>query len=126
VNGTVTLDGKPLSDAIVQFTAASYEGKGYARPAMGRTDSSGRYQVEYSTALTGTKPGVYRVSVSTFWPATLDNTEKVIPGSPEKVPEVYNSKSTLTADVKEDGQRFDFDLKSDAGKIVQPDAPRGR
>jgi hypothetical protein len=126
VQGTVTLDGKPLADAIVQFTAASYA-SGTARPAVGRTNSSGRYWLEYSTGVTGTRPGKYKVTISTFWPSSLTNEEKVIPGNPEKVPNVYNSKSMLTADVPEDGADVDFELKSDAGPVVQPDAPhRGR
>jgi len=123
VSGVVTLDGKPLADAIVQFTASSNEA-GYSRPATGRTDASGRYTLEYSTGRSGTRPGGYRVSISTYWPSSLTNEEKVIPGSPEKVPEVYSSKSTLTAEVKPDGSEVNFELKSDAGPIIQPDAPR--
>lgn len=126
VQGTVTLDGKPLPDAIVQFTASS-SAEGRSRPAVGRTNSSGRYYLEYSTGVTGTRPGNYKVTISTFWPASLTSEEKVIPGNPEKVPNVYNSKSTLTADVAEDGADVNFELKSDAGPVVQPDAPqRGR
>lgn len=124
VSGTVTLDGKPVADAVVQFTPAANEGSSYARPVTGRTNSSGHYFLEYSTAVTGTKPGKYRVSISTYWPQSVDSEDKVIPGNSEKLPEVFNSKSTLTAEVKENGQRVDFDLKSDAGKVVQPDAPR--
>ena len=123
VSGVVTLDGKPLADAIVQFTASSNE-PGYSRPATGRTNSSGHYKLEYSTGRTRTRPGSYRVSISTYWPSTLTNEEKVIPGSPEKVPEVYSSKSTLTAEVKPDGSEVNFELKSDAGPVIQPDAPR--
>ena len=123
VSGTVTLDGKPLPEAIVQFTAASNDA-GYSRPATGRTDSGGHYQLEYSTGRTGTRPGAYKVSISTFWPSTLTNEEKLVPGSPEKIPDVYSSKSTLTTEVKPDGSEVNFELKSDAGPIVQPDAPR--
>ena len=126
VHGTVTLDGKPLNDAIVQFMAASHEG-GTSRPAIGRTDSGGNYSLEYSTGVTGTRPGKYKVTISTFWPSSLTPEEQVIPGSKERVPNVYNSKSNLTADVAEDGADVDFELKSDAGPVVQPDAPqRGR
>jgi hypothetical protein len=123
VHGTVTLDGKPLNDAIVQFMAASHEG-GTSRPAVGRTDSGGGYELEYSTGVTGTRPGKYKVTISTFWPSSLTPEEQVIPGSKERVPNVYNAKSTLTADVTEEDGEVNFELKSDAGPIVQPDGKK--
>jgi hypothetical protein len=119
VHGTVTLDGQPLNDAIVQFMAASHE-QGTSRPAVGRTDSGGYYQLEYSTGVTGTRPGKYKVTISTFWPSSLTPEEEVIPGSAERVPNVYNTRSTLTADVTAEEGEVNFDLKSDAGPIVQP------
>jgi hypothetical protein len=123
VHGSVTLDGKPLNDAIVTFMASSHE-KGNSRPAVGRTDSGGSYELEYSTGVTGTRPGKYKVTISTFWPSSLTPEEKVIPGSAERVPNVYNSKSTLTADVTEEDGKVDFELKSDAGPIIQPDGKK--
>ncbi len=41
-------------------------------------------------------------------------------GAREKVPAVYNLKSTLKVVVTAGDHVHDFDLKSDAGRIVQP------
>ena len=38
----------------------------------------------------------------------------------ERVPVVYNTKTTLKANVQPGKNTFDFDLKSNASKIVQP------
>jgi len=53
VSGTVTLDGKPLVEALLQFVPLGPEG----RTGAVRTDSLGRYQVELS-------PHPVRVAVS--------------------------------------------------------------
>lgn len=53
VSGTVTLDGKPLAEALLQFVPLGPEG----RTGAVRTDSQGRYQVELS-------PHPVRVAVS--------------------------------------------------------------
>lgn len=53
VSGTVTLDGKPLAEALLQFVPLGPEG----RTGAVRTDSHGRYQVELS-------PHPVRVAVS--------------------------------------------------------------
>lgn len=53
VSGTVTLDGKPLAEALLQFVPLGPEG----RTGAVRTDSQGWYQVELS-------PHPVRVAVS--------------------------------------------------------------
>jgi hypothetical protein len=53
VSGTVTLDGKPLGEALLQFVPLGLEG----RTGAVRTDLDGRYQIELS-------PHAVRVSVS--------------------------------------------------------------
>ncbi|WP_437206898.1 carboxypeptidase-like regulatory domain-containing protein [Planctomicrobium sp. SH664] len=120
VSGVVTLDGKPLPKATIQFMRVDENGQGISRPSVATTDSSGRYKMQYSTQHHGVPPGTYRVTISTFKSESLDNQERVIPREPELVPEVYNTKSELRADVSK-RTTMDFDLKSDAGPIVQPD-----
>jgi hypothetical protein len=53
ISGTVTLDGKPLAEALLQFLPLGPEG----RTGAVRTDLQGRYQVELS-------PHPVRVAVS--------------------------------------------------------------
>jgi hypothetical protein len=119
VTGTVTLDGKPLPQASVVYVPVAH-GDQASRPANGVTDESGLYKLQYSTTQSGARPGKYQVSISTFRDQGEDWSGNEVPGAPETVPSVYNSASTLTAEVKADGPPIDFALKSDAGPIVQP------
>ncbi len=119
VTGTVTLDGKPLPNASVVFLPVVQDQE-ESRPASGTTDESGGYTLEYSTSESGARPGSYRVSISTYRPEGEDWDGNHTPGAPETVPNVYNTQTTLTADVKVDGPPIDFPLKSDAGPVVQP------
>ncbi len=119
VTGTVTLDDKPLADAAVVF-APEAQGDEQVRPALGRTDQNGKYSLGYSSSRSGARPGKYKVSISTYQETSEDKDGNETPGVPERVPDVYSSKSTLTAEVTLDGRPINFDLKSDAGKVVQP------
>ena len=123
VTGTVTLDGKPLPNATVTFipeASATPAGGESLRIATATTDEDGYYRMEFSTDRTGVQPGKYKVAVSTFRSAEENAEGEMDPGAAETVPDVYNRKTTLTADVPSGGDEFDFDLKSDAGDIVQP------
>jgi hypothetical protein len=119
VTGTVKLDGQPLPQATVTFSPQVQDGQ-EGRPSTGATDESGEYSLHYSTTESGARPGQYRVSISTFRPAGEDKDGNEVDGTPETVPSVYNSQTTLTADVKLDGPPIDFELKSDAGPVIQP------
>ncbi len=59
VSGTVTLDGKPLADAMVQFNP---DGEG--RPSSGTTSSDGSYTLQYTADHSGAKIGGHSVTVS--------------------------------------------------------------
>lgn len=111
VSGNVTLDDKPLPSGSISFDPAD-PGKPDAVSA-GATISNGSYSVAQADGLT---PGVYRVSInSRGGAAAVSPTEA--PGAPPKtrpkdlIPEKYNTKSTLKAEVKPgESPRFDFDL----------------
>lgn len=120
VSGTVTLDGEPLPDATVRFMPEASGDAEYVRPATGVTDSGGWYSLAFSSSREGALPGKYRVSITTFREGGYDTDEdgNPIPGAPEKVPVAYNSETTLTATIPSDS--YDFELKSDAGEVVQP------
>jgi hypothetical protein len=123
VSGTITMDGKPLPDATVTFFPQSLQGDQAARPATGATDESGHYELHYSTTESGARPGQYKVAVSTYRPEGEDRDGNEVPGSPETVPGVYNTQTTLSADVKVDGSPLDFKLQSNAGPVIQPPSP---
>jgi hypothetical protein len=119
VTGTVKLDGQPLPQATVTFSPQVKDGE-EGRPSIGATDDSGEYSLHYSTSESGARPGQYSVSISTFRPAGEDKDGNEVAGTPETVPSVYNSQTTLTAEVKVDGPPIDFELKSGAGSVIQP------
>ena len=116
VSGTVTLDGKPLSGVAVVFHPES------GRPARGRTDLGGRYELTYIRDTMGTKVGRNRVEIAPNEegedepesPEDVDDPNvkpPVRPGRPV-VPARYNTRSELEADVKPGENTFDFPLKS--------------
>lgn len=123
VTGTVTLDGKPLAGAMVNFTPVSKEGG--AAAAYGKTDENGRFKLQtmLGAADAGTTPGEYIVTVSKTELQETGNTITNSDGttSPEMepvetLPEKYTktSESDLRATVV-DGEKndFTFELTSD-------------
>ncbi len=108
VQGTVTLDGQPLEDALVTFQPAE------GRPSYGTTDSQGRYRLQYTPDRRGALPGQHQVVISTYVEPDTDSDDPVKQaGRPERVPEKFNKKSTLTAEVAP-GRKgsYDFALQS--------------
>jgi hypothetical protein len=99
VTGKVTLDGKPLEGAMVEFSPAT------ARPSFGTTDSSGAYTLNYDEKRKGAAVGEHTVKINT-------RLETAALGKKEGVPARYNDKSELKATVKAGENTFDWDLKS--------------
>lgn len=58
VEGTVTLDGKPVADASVTFVPAD------GRSSSGRTDQDGRYTLSYKKNLPGAVIGEHLVKIT--------------------------------------------------------------
>ncbi|MFW6170269.1 MAG: carboxypeptidase regulatory-like domain-containing protein [Planctomycetota bacterium] len=112
VYGTVTMDGEPLADALVTFAPLEP-----GRPAAGRTDEQGRYELVFSRDAEGALIGEHLVSISTYnvVPGEGD-TEKVIP---ESVPAKYNVNSQRKVTVEAGSNEFNFDLDSE-GEVIEP------
>lgn len=110
VEGTVTLDDKPLEGALVMFYP-----KAGGRPAAGRTDASGHYELQYSQGRSGALPGEHDVTISTVRDGDPD---AGVDSAPERLPAKYNVKSELTATVETDDNVIDFKLDSQ-GKIIE-------
>lgn len=113
-SGLITLDKQPLPSGSIAFDPVDL-GKANA-VSVGATIRDGTYSISKAEGLT---PGVYRVSInSTGASESVSLTEA--PGAPKKirpkdrVPDRYNSKSTLKAEVKEDASnQFNFELSSE-------------
>jgi hypothetical protein len=137
VSGVVTMDGKPLADAIVVFAPAE------GNPSTGRTDTNGSYELSYLGNAKGAILGNHKVSITTgeFLDeaetidgdtdlANVDLSETTAIETPpdsgesqsrnhspkdvkkETIPAKYNSQTELKADVKAGANTFNFDLVS--------------
>jgi len=114
VDGTVTLDGKPVDGGVVVFIPEGDSGG--ARPKAGGPITEGKFHIPGGE---GPAPGKYRVEI--HWEK---NGKEVVPSPDppskyyekvEHVPPEYNTKSTLVADVKSSGNSFTYDLKTPPG-----------
>lgn len=121
VTGKVAYKGAPVEGATVSFVPSDAKGKG----AVGMTDASGQYKLTTFGSGDGAVAGSYRVSISKTVAKKRDLTEeqekeymaKNIPLPPPEVKDELpvkfkqDASSGLTADVKDGGGTFDFDLK---------------
>jgi hypothetical protein len=112
VSGTVTLDGKPLADALIVFQPIANAGK--PAPGMGSsgvTDASGKYTLR---TMDTDRPGavVAKHSVAINMKGESSDLDK--PGPPKKgLPAKYNRNSELQFDVQPGGtDKADFDILS--------------
>ncbi|UUO05182.1 Ig-like domain-containing protein [Blastopirellula sp. J2-11] len=116
VSGTITLDGNPLSGIVVVFQPDN------GRPAHGRTDAEGKYELTYIRNTRGTKIGHNRVEIAPSEEADEPDDAEPDAESPQvkrrgkagkpKIPTRYNTQSELEADVQPGANTFDFDLSS--------------
>lgn len=116
VTGTVTLDGAPLGGVAVVFHPDN------GRPARGRTNAEGKYELTYIGNTPGSKIGNNRVEIAPNEEGEEDSgdagdTENT--GAAKRptrgkieIPARYNIKSELKADVKPGENVFDFKLDS--------------
>ena len=93
----MTLDGKPLVGAVVSFEPAS--GK---RQSTCSTDANGDYVLKYIRDDLGGPVGKNTVRISKL--LTRDPASEV-------VPQKYNSKTILTAEVTKGENEFNFELR---------------
>jgi len=98
VEGTVTVDGQPVGNLAVTFIPDN------GRPSLGITDEDGHYELSYFRGETGAVLGTHKVMIST----NLD--EPPPAGYRDPIPFQYNLKSTLTADVVDGENVFDFEV----------------
>ncbi|WP_435019843.1 hypothetical protein TA3x_001508 [Tundrisphaera sp. TA3] len=106
VSGRVTWKGQPLAKGLIQFIP---DGQGQVAPIVAPI-TDGRYEVAKAQ---GPVPGKYSVSVTE---AVDGPPPEAMPGesprpAPQSIPAKYNTKTTLTRDVKAgEANTFDFEL----------------
>ena len=111
VAGAVTYDGQPVDGGRIFFIP---QGDPVGRPAVHATIEQGKY---YLPAAQGPELGKHRVEI--VWHKKPGGKPLGKPGDPgfttddlvQTLPAVYNSKSTLSADVQPRSNTFDFALK---------------
>ena len=105
VQGTVRLNGKPLSDATVTFTPR--EPKGSA--STGKTNSSGHYVLYYAGGDLGAEIGEHVVRVTTFQQGDPDAATPLATCR-ERVPVQYNERSKLSKSIQAGENVIDIEL----------------
>jgi hypothetical protein len=81
--GVVTLDGRPLDEAVVQFYPEGDEGE----PARGVTGKDGSFELS-TDRVNGVRPGTYRAVVVKF------DTSGAVRRKQSMLPALYGSKDT--------------------------------
>ncbi len=104
VSGTVTIDGHPLSGAVVQFQPVGREGSSSA----GITDERGRYELMHTFQERGALRAEHIVTIRT---AAVYYDEDDAPDE-EPIPSCYNEQSELRRTVQNRSHVFDFALQS--------------
>ena len=120
VTGNVTLDGSPVSDAVVTF-----EDTESGQFSYGLTDSKGSYEMHLDSEMMGVVPGRKLVRISTTRKILGLNSDEEAPEGEggeesedheeltEQIPDKYNQKSELTVTVSDSEDTFDFELTSE-------------
>ena len=115
VTGTVTLDGKPLANAQVEFQPTAG-----APPSYGTTDALGRYELRYTKEKLGAVVGGHIVRITTQTTAVDPETGEEYQ-IPQRVPEKYNYRSELVRQVTPEPNIIDFRLESEPEEEKPPE-----
>ena len=128
VNGTVTLNGRPLAQAVVTFLPPHWG------PGLGETAEDGTFTLSNS-GRRGTMIGHYKVAVSLLISAdgepqgleprsALVQPKSMLKAKEALPPEIADlGRTTLSAEVKPGGGSFRFDLKADVDLPTPKSAP---
>lgn len=120
VEGTVKMDGKPMANVVLTFQPDK------ARPAYGKTDENGWYELTYTDGNPGATIGKHNVKISSAdgqgdgedesyeegEGGDYEDGESENASRGEKIPAKYNQMSELIREVTAGDQVIDFDLES--------------
>ncbi|QDT63880.1 transthyretin-like family protein [Calycomorphotria hydatis] len=104
VRGQITLNGEPLTDAIIKFYPQS------GRPSSGKSDENGEYKLTYTSQRSGALIGDHRVEISK--PSGDWDGENELTPEANLIDQKYNSNSTLSATVTSGSNQIDFELQN--------------
>ncbi|MHC2069707.1 carboxypeptidase-like regulatory domain-containing protein [Bremerella sp. T1] len=126
VSGTVTMDGKPLPNAIVSFVPTAG-----GRASVATTNESGEYQLAFIDRM-GALIGNHKVSITTAVQSDDEDFSEISSDDPryeemlmtrrsdynnavvrEPIPATYNAKSEIVKEVESGSNVIDFPLNSD-------------
>jgi hypothetical protein len=104
ITGSVDYKGVPLDQGSIEFLP--HPG---VKTQAGATITNGRYSIP---ADKGLEPGMYTVKISSIEGPDVSVEPGGLPGKEpkERLPAKYNTKSTLTKEVKKGETKFDFQL----------------
>ena len=112
VTGTVTLDGKPLSNATLIFRSQAPNGT----TSMGVTGPNGKYKLMFTADKTGAMLGKHDVEITTRQLSETDveslKAQGKTPPPFTPIPQKYKEPGTLLKDVVKGKNTIDFDLAS--------------
>jgi hypothetical protein len=100
VTGKVTLDGEPLSGAVVTFESSD------GQVAFGSTNESGQYELRFRSGISGAPVGQNTVRIESALDAPPPEDYR------DPIPARYNTESTLQENVQSGENVIDFDLSS--------------
>jgi hypothetical protein len=109
VAGTITMDGKPLANVVVNFQPSGSDlnpGPG----STGRTNANGEYSLRLIGGGAGAVLGWHRVEVNPVVESSPDDDRA--PAAKVKIPTKYNRKTELQFEVKRGDNKADFQLSS--------------
>ena len=117
VSGKVTLNGKPVANAVVAFNPIPKEGSSEAGPgSVGTTNEYGEFTLKVGRNQKGALVGKHRVAISAMNPQIGESDARIARGRGplvNTIPSRYNDKSELTFEVPSGGSdEANFDLKS--------------
>jgi hypothetical protein len=96
VRGIVTLDGKPLGGAGVQFLPIG----GHGQPANGITETDGSFHVDTHAPDDGAQPGEYKVVISKYEVDPLMQQQKIDPSDPKSTARAYAAAAKVSGKAK--------------------------
>lgn len=106
VSGTVTLNGKPLDGATVEFIPDA------GRPSIGMTDAQGKYKLLFRADQPGAVIGTHSVRITSRRDSSGgEGSTPLVKARSETVPQKYNDATTLKVDVKAGSNTHDFPLE---------------
>ncbi len=113
VTGRVTLDGQPVSGAVLTFISQTPKGT----PSYGGTDDQGRYSLMFTNVKSGALLGDHVVEIETTKVSAGEARELVAQGLPAPpayvpIPKKYKKPGAIVAKVESGRNTIDFELTS--------------